>query len=150
MVWSLKGQQPEIPTRSERQRINLTGFVNPQNGDCLIYRSEKGDSKNFIIQLDKMKLNYTKNRKVIIYVDNARWHHTDAIRDWEKQNPRFKIDYLPPYSPDLNPIERQWWYLRKQTTQTVLFDNEEHCWDTIEEHFNNLTKEQIKTLCQVY
>ncbi|HAW49814.1 TPA: hypothetical protein DCX16_02540 [bacterium] len=62
----------------------------------------------------------------------------------------FKIDYLPPYLPELNPVERQWWYLRKQAIQTALFDTVDQCWDAIKRHFENLTKEKVKTLCQIY
>jgi len=89
LVWSLKGHQPEVPTRSERQRVHLTGFVDPKTGDYLFYRSEKGNTKSFLNQirsLDQMKLHYLKEEKVTIYVDNARWHHAKAIRDWEIKN----------------------------------------------------------------
>ncbi|MFH1004434.1 MAG: transposase, partial [Bacteroidota bacterium] len=64
-------------------------------------------------------------------------------------NTMVKLEYLPKYAPNLNPIERHWWYLRKQTTQNVLFENLDECWNAINTHFNLLTTDEIIRLCQI-
>jgi transposase len=46
----------------------------------------------------------------------------DLTRDWrEEQADRFALDYLPPYSPDLNPIERAWKLTRRQCLHNRYF-----------------------------
>lgn len=41
-------------------------------------------------------------------LDNARIHHTKALRTFVDQEQRLTVQYLPPYAPELNPIEHVW------------------------------------------
>ena len=55
-----------------------------------------------------------RGRRVIIIVDNAKYHHANLHRAWRRaQAPDFVLFFLPPYSPQLNPIERVWKLLRR-------------------------------------
>ena len=48
-------------------------------------------------------------RRVLAISDNAQSHRSKLHLDWrEQQAPHFGLDFLPPYSPELNPIERVW------------------------------------------
>jgi transposase len=49
-------------------------------------------------------------------LDNVKYHHAKLLKKFLEQNKRLEILYLPPYSPDLNPIERAWWFMRKSIT----------------------------------
>jgi transposase len=50
-------------------------------------------------------------------VDIVRYHHAKRLKPiLEKYKSLIELVYLPPYSPDLNPIERIWWYMRKKIT----------------------------------
>jgi transposase len=77
------------------------------------------------------------------------WHKTNLVKDWAIANPSVKLEYLPKYAPEVNPIERHWWFLRKTTTQNVLFETAEQCWEAVKNHFANLTSDQIVRLCQI-
>ena len=53
-------------------------------------------------------------RRVIVIIDNAKYHHATLHAEWRQlQEPDFALLFLPPYSPQLNPIERVWKLLRK-------------------------------------
>jgi transposase len=55
-----------------------------------------------------------RGRKVVIIIDNAKYHHANLHLEWRKtQRPDFVLLFLPPYSPQLNPIERVWKLLRR-------------------------------------
>jgi hypothetical protein len=55
-----------------------------------------------------------RGRKVVVIIDNAKYHHAKLHRQWRRsQNPDFVLLFLPPYSPQLNPIERVWKLLRR-------------------------------------
>jgi transposase len=55
-----------------------------------------------------------RGRKVIVIVDNAKYHHANLHLAWRRsQDPHFVLLFLPPYSPQLNPIERVWKLLRR-------------------------------------
>lgn len=50
----------------------------------------------------------------MVIVDNAKYHHAILHAAWRRlQEPDFILLFLPPYSPQLNPIERVWKLLRK-------------------------------------
>ena len=148
-MWGLKGQQPLIPSRTDRRKVNVAGYVNPLSGKIIVFRIEKGNAENFIKQLEYLRTYYLR-KKVTLYVDNARWHHALSVNKWLKEHKRFKLKFIPPYSPELNPIERHWWYLRKRATQNKLFENEDECWNKIDNHFKKMSKRQIKRLCQIH
>jgi len=53
-------------------------------------------------------------RRVVVITDNAKYHHARMHKDWRAaQEPQFQLLFLPPYSPDLNPIERVWKLVRR-------------------------------------
>ena len=49
-------------------------------------------------------------------VDNVAYHHSKKITGCLRKNAKLELIFLPPYSPDLNAIERAWWYMRKKIT----------------------------------
>ncbi len=75
-----------------------------------------GNYKTFKKHLKKVINHYKDKRKIIMYVDNVRFHHAKKLKGFLEANPTLEIRYLPAYSPDLNPVERVWWYMRKSIT----------------------------------
>lgn len=70
-------------------------------------------------------------------VDNVRYHHAKRLKPiLEKYKNRIELVYLPAYSPDLNPIERIWWYMRKKITHNRYLES----MDIRIEKFNELMK----------
>jgi hypothetical protein len=59
-------------------------------------------------------------RRVIVIIDNAKYYHAKRHQAWRaEQSPDFVLDYLPPYSPELNPAERVWKRTRRQGVHDV-------------------------------
>lgn len=64
-------------------------------------------------------------------LDNVRYHHAKKLQLFlENHKERIELIFLPPYSPDLNPMERIWWYMRKKITHNrFIYDfNERIAW----------------------
>lgn len=56
-------------------------------------------------------------------LDNARWHHAAALDPLLAEFRKFfRLDFLPPYSPELNPIERVWKLTRRLCTHNQHFE----------------------------
>jgi transposase len=69
-------------------------------------------------------------------LDNASWHK-QAVKNLEAQFPNsFKALFLPPYSPDLNPIERLWRLTRRCCTHNKYFDCLEILKNVVEAFFS--------------
>lgn len=55
-----------------------------------------------------------RGRRIVVITDNARYHHATLHAAWRRQHRGcFDLQFLPPYSPQLNPIERVWKLLRR-------------------------------------
>ena len=63
-------------------------------------------------------------RKVILILDNVKYHYALLHKSWrEACEERFQLEFLPPYSPELNVIERVWWLTRRHNTHNKYFSS---------------------------
>lgn len=94
----------------------MFGCVEPATGKVVTNIEERGNTVTFFKFLVKVCQQYP-NQKVVMVVDNVRYHHAKRLKPiLEKYKNKIELVYLPAYSPDLNPIERIWWYMRKKIT----------------------------------
>ena len=82
-------------------------------------------------------MRYTKG-KIHLILDNASYYHADIVKDWKSHHYRVKFHFLPPYSPNLNLIERLWKFFHKQITNNHYFETFAEFKDTTFNFFNNL------------
>lgn len=106
--WAQKGSKPTIPYIGNHIRMNICGMVCPENGEFACLEIDYMDREAFQVFLDYANevVKDRKKRQVMI-LDNASWHKVKSL-DWGAIEPV----YLPPYSPDFNPIERLWLRLK--------------------------------------
>jgi len=61
-------------------------------------------------------------RKIAVIIDNARYHHASLHEEWRQEVAgHFVLHFLPPYSPELNPIERVWKLIRRRCLHNHYF-----------------------------
>lgn len=85
--------------------------------------SDRGNYKSFKKHLQNIIRKYPTAPKIILILDNVRYHHAKRLKYFLDSNEKLEIVYLPPYSPDLNPIERAWWFMRKSITHNRYIEN---------------------------
>lgn len=83
------------------------------------------------------------DRKICIVMDQAGWHKAKDLTHADN----IALMYLPSYSPELNPIERLWQWLRKEVTHNRLFETLEALMDALEKEFRQFTPERLAQLC---
>jgi transposase len=91
-------------------------------------------------------------RRVMVITDNAKYHHAKMHADWRTdQEPQFTLSYLPPYSPDLNPIERVWKLTRRLCLHNRYFSTLEEVVIAVEEQFSAWAgpNDALRRLCTV-
>jgi transposase len=92
------------------------------------------------------------NRRVVVISDNAPYHKAVAHRAWREQHAaEFTLDFLPPYSPELNPIERVWKLTRRLCLHNRYFDALDDVTTAVEDQFNNWTdaNDTLRRLCAI-
>lgn len=105
-----------------RKSVGVFGAVCAANGRLVTRREERFDAMTFLSFLKQLLLHRRKGRKMIVIADNARWHHAQDIQPWLTEHRHaIQLDFLPPYSPDLNHIERVWKLTRRLCTHNKYF-----------------------------
>jgi len=105
-----KGDKIRQPYLGTHIRMNVTGVVCPRTGQFYALEFSHTDTRIFRIFLEHANrdISFERPRNIVI-LDNASWHKSKSL-DWG----RFEPVFLPPYSPDLNPIERLWLIMKAE------------------------------------
>jgi transposase len=116
-AWAVKGTQPKIAQKQKnKESVTLFGAVNPATGEVIAKQSQRGNTQSFKKFLKKI-LHHDRHSKgkITIVLDNVKYHHAKALKSFlAKHKTKLELLFIPPYSPDLNPMERVWWYMRKK------------------------------------
>lgn len=137
--WILKGKKNDkfVKTNSGRDRLNLNGALN-FNDKTAIILEEKTINKEATIRLLEAIAKRQKKGKVYLILDNASYHHALIVRRWRLHHPRFKLLFIPSYSPNLNLIERLWRFFHQKITWNKYFETFEEFKSTTLKFFENL------------
>ncbi len=111
-TWAKKGKTPKIKVTGNRGSIAVSSAISPAGR--MVFRIEKGNvnSESFVDFLRQIIKNH-KWRKIIVITDNSKPHTSDYVKKFSEENKnRITIYYLPTYSPDMNPDEQVWKYLK--------------------------------------
>lgn len=150
--WSKKGAQPKVCSKQRnRERQSVFGSFNYETGQMTINFADRGNSKTFIRHLKKVLYEYRNKSKIIVVLDNVRYHHAKRVKVWLAKNPKIELFFLPPYSPELNAIERAWWYMRKKITHnryTKTLKERKICFWKMFSHFLKPNLE-LKKVCEI-
>lgn len=111
-TWAPKGKTPKIRVTGKKGGLVVTAAISPAGR--LVFRIEKKTihAKEHIEFLKQIMKNHP-NRKIIIIEDNASPHIAGQVYNFVVTHKnKIAIYYLPTYSPDLNPQEDVWKYLK--------------------------------------
>jgi transposase len=123
-TWGKKGKKRKITGQRRRGRVNVMGGIREHDRKRLCFFIKKGDADTFYKQLQQLN-DFVKNEwvekgnppedfkekgpKIVIVVDNASYHKRLDIQEKITQElPNIILEFLPPYSPDMNIIELVW------------------------------------------
>lgn len=73
-----------------------------------------------------------QNQQLMLIFDQAGWHKSKDLQIPEN----IQVEQLPPYSPELNPVEKLWQWLRRQTCRNRLFESEENLMNELSSALN--------------
>lgn len=147
-MWSVKGKQPRVLSASTRQKIGFFGAINLKTGRLLTQEAVTFNADTFGSFVSFI-LKRTRG-KIFIIMDNARWHRAKDLKDFfDKNQKRLMRIFLPPYSPQLNPIERVWRITRRQVTHNRYFESIDDLRIALTSHFDKWQKPNsaLKILC---
>jgi len=126
------------------------------NGQLILEQSEIFNAITFQKFVEKIVIEATvgfnnngSKKKILLVLDNARYHHAKIIQPWlEEMKDVIELFFLPPYSPDLNAIEMLWKKTRRAVTHNRFFESLDSLKYDLKMYWNQFTSinEELKSL----
>ncbi|MDE9542760.1 IS630 family transposase [Xenorhabdus bovienii] len=136
--WMKRGkkQVKVVETPGSRTRLNIMGALNLQRIDAMVIRDYPTiNAKNVVLFFGAIRETYPLSQKIHIILDGAGYHRAEIVQFFAEVL-NIKLHYLPPYSPNLNPIERLWKYANEQVRNNVYFPDAKTFRETLHHFFH--------------
>jgi transposase len=147
-------KDPVVYYHPTRKSVGYFGAVRLRDGKFLFHRqTERFNGETFWEFLKIFRqASVDSSRRVVAIIDNAQYHRSKLHQAWRHQQaPRFGLDFLPPYSPELNPIERVWKLTRRLCLHNRYFGFLDSVVCAVEDQFAEWTapNEPLRRLCAI-
>lgn len=147
-------KDPILHHHPTRRSVGYFGAVRLRDGQFFFRReAQRFNAATFGEFLKLLQAaSVTEGRQVVVISDNANYHRAHLHLTWrQQQTPAFGLDFLPPYSPQLNPIERVWKLTRRLCLHNRYFGFLESVVHAVELQFDKWTgpNETLRRLCAI-
>jgi putative transposase len=124
--WAFKGYRPTVLHQKIREYQHLFGAVDPLSGDSCFRIYSHCDTVTMNHYLSELSKDF-KDDYILLICDNAGWHISKdlVIPD------NIEIIHIPPYTPEMNPVEQIWDEMREKHFANAFFDSLKQVVDTL-------------------
>jgi transposase len=136
--WIKKGERHEIKANSGRQRLNICGAINIANWDFQYQFEPTVNAESMLRLFKSLEAANPKADHIYVVLDNAKYNHSKILREY-LQGSRVKPLYLPPYSPNLNLIERLWKFFNKRVLYNRYYEKFDQMKEAVTQFFANMS-----------
>ena len=128
-IWAARGTRPRAPRDTRHTWAYIFGAVCPERGATAALVIPHADAQAMNAHLAEISRTVAAGAHAILVLDGAGWHGSKALRVPDN----ITLLLLPPYAPELNPIENVWAYIRANRLAISVFEtydeNVERCCD---------------------
>jgi transposase len=140
-VLTIMGVKPVSNFQHRFENFYVYGAVEPSTGERFFLELPYLNSDMFQIFIDEFSKKYGDTINIMV-VDNGRYHIARAL-----EIPRnVEFVFLPPYSPELNPIERLWQFIKDKLASVGVFKNLEEVQKKVEDILSRLTSSEVQSI----
>lgn len=123
LCWGDPKHPPIIKTNTGRMRLNILGAYNPDDHSFLHLTGEENCNAERVIEYLDMIVNaYETAPGIVLYLDNATYFKAKIVSDWLEKHPKLHLEFLPPYAPNLNLIERFWRFVKEKLVKNTYYE----------------------------
>ena len=139
--WCEKGTRPSVPCHHIREHRYVYGAVEPLTGDSCFLVMPCCNSGCMNLFLEELSRQYADD-VVLLCCDGAAWQKSGSLRIPENVH----LFHIPPYTPEMNPIEQIWKEIRKTGFRNDVFATLEKVVDRLCDTISSLTADTIKSI----
>jgi len=139
--WCFPGLRPTVPCHHIREYRYAYGAVEPLTGDSFFLVMPNSDTTCMNVFLRELSDMYSSDR-IVLVCDGASWHKSKALAIPSN----IRLVFLPPATPEMNPIEQIWKEIRKRGFRNEVFQSLERVIDRLCDTICSLTPELTKSI----
>jgi hypothetical protein len=132
--WARRGTRPRQPADQRYENAYLFGAICPARGKGAALALPFADTEMMQLHLDEIAANVATDAHAVLIFDRAGWHTTPQLKMPANVTPI----WLPSRSPELNPVENVWQYLRQNWLSNQVFETYDDIIDAACEAWNKL------------
>jgi transposase len=107
-----------VVTPGKNKRAYLAGALKPRSGRLTVVDRRRKTARLFLDLLEALRRHYASVQRIHLVLDNYGIHKGRQAQSWLRdRGMRVRLHFLPPYSPNENPIKRGWQYLHAEVTR---------------------------------
>lgn len=145
-------KDPIVLLAPTRKSVSLFGAVNLRNGKLVTQFEKKFNAMTFRDFLCLLLRHRRRARKIVIILDNAKYHHAAMLQPFLNcHRDKLALEFLPAYSPELNPIERVWKLTRRLCTHNTYSEKLEALVDAVSRQHMvwDVPNDTLRKLCGI-
>jgi transposase len=142
--WFKTGQRTPVKKKLGFKNFYIYTAASPKTGSDFSILAPNVNTEWMNTFLQEMSL-WLNGKKVCIIMDQAGWHRANDIILPDN----IIIIYLPPYSPELNPVEKLWQYIKDNVLKNVVYETLKDLEEVVCGFINKLCASTIKSVCNV-
>ena len=144
-LWAEKGSRPTVIRQTRYEWAYMYGAVDPVTGDssALLARHVNTATMNHFLTVLSSEVG--PDDHVVLIMDRAGWHMSKGL----EIPANITFLHLPPYSPELNPVERLWLYIKSHFLSNRVYDDYDHLLQAGTDAYRTLESQRdlLKSIC---
>jgi transposase len=142
--WFPTGSRSRIKIKLGFKNFYIYAAVEPSSGEVFSLMLPKVNTELMNLFLEKMAERY-QGEKIALVMDGAGWHKSKKLITPKN----IAILHLPPYSPELNPVERLWLHIKSNTIRNKIYDSLDELENVICNFIKDITCSTAAQVCSV-
>lgn len=141
-LWAEKGKVVTVKVMQGFKNFYAYSAVCPFDGENFSLLLPGVNTDYMGIYLSQLSQSLPES-KILLIMDQAGWHKSKELKVFDN----IEIVYLPSYSPELNPIEKLWEWIKKECSHNFIYPDLESLVEAVCKEYQKLNKNDYKRLC---
>lgn len=135
-IWFPRGEKPRWAFFWSSKKLITFGALTSEHKFYYDFYCGQ-NSLTFMHFLRELFKKINRKKKYVLILDNAGFHKTQCVKNLlEEYAPQINVEYIPPYSPELNPIETCWKVTKNNVTKSQYFTNIDQLQESLESYWS--------------